>query len=131
VSKNINTKTGKNIARIRKKKNMTQRQLAEKIGVSQQQIGQWENAIKNPKIETILKISKALSCNPKEIIAEFDEEYDCLYSVSDIFSEIKERLENQKVLEKEAKESGQYQKASEAHGAYSELSAILEYFGEI
>lgn len=53
---------GENIKQIRKSKNMTQRELGEKIGgISQQQIGQWENNIKNPKIETVVKIADALN----------------------------------------------------------------------
>lgn len=47
---------------------MTQKELGEKLGgISQQQIGQWENGIKKPKIETITKIAMALECAPAEI----------------------------------------------------------------
>lgn len=52
---------GENIKRIRIKRNMTQKELGEKLGgISQQQIGQWETGKVNPKIETIQKIAKAL-----------------------------------------------------------------------
>lgn len=48
------------IKRIEKK--LTQKELGEKLGgISQQQIGQWETGKVKPKIETILKISDALS----------------------------------------------------------------------
>ena len=53
---------GENIRRLRKQKNMTQKELGERLGgISQQQIGQWENGNKNPKIETLFKISQALN----------------------------------------------------------------------
>lgn len=52
---------GENIRRIRKEKNMTQKELGEKLGgISQQQIGQWENGNKYPKLETVRKIAAAL-----------------------------------------------------------------------
>ena len=59
-----NASVGENIKRIRKARNMTQKELGEKLGgISQQQIGQWENGIKNPKIETIEKIAAVLDVN--------------------------------------------------------------------
>ena len=62
---------GDNIRRIRKKRNITQRELGEKLGgISQQQIGQWENGNKNPKIETVSNIAKALGCSIAELYDE-------------------------------------------------------------
>lgn len=59
---------GDNIRRIRKKRNITQRELGEKLGgISQQQIGQWENGNKNPKIETVSNIAEALGCSVAEL----------------------------------------------------------------
>ena len=57
----IKMSIGDNIRRIRKDKKLTQKELGEKLeGISQQQIGQWENGIKIPKLETIQKIATAL-----------------------------------------------------------------------
>lgn len=122
---------GKNIVRIRRKNNMTQAELAKKLGVSQSAVNQWENGQRKAKLETVIKMSKVLFCNPKEIILEFDEDCDCLYSVNDVFNEINQRLENAKIEEEKAKETGRYQKASEMHGVFVELSNILEYFGQV
>lgn len=59
---------GDNIRRIRKKRHITQKELGEILGgISQQQIGQWENGNKKPKIETIIKIADALHCSTSEI----------------------------------------------------------------
>ena len=53
--------TGKRIKRIRQEKGLSQKELGEKIGVSQQMIGQWENGKSNPKIKTVRKIADALN----------------------------------------------------------------------
>jgi len=59
---------GDNIRRIRKRKNITQRELGEMLGgISQQQIGQWENGNKNPKRETVSNIANALGCSDVEL----------------------------------------------------------------
>lgn len=121
----------KNIIRVRKRSGMSQKELAEMIGTHQQQMSQWESGNRIPKIDTILKIANALSCNPKEICPIFENNSECIYSADDIFLEIKKRVQNAKELENESAKSRQYQKASEAHGIYRELSEILEYFGQI
>lgn len=52
---------GENIRFYRRKLGMSQKELGEKLGgISQQQIGKWENNEKNPKLETQLKIAAAL-----------------------------------------------------------------------
>lgn len=52
---------GENIRYYRKKLNLSQKELGKKLGgISQQQIGRWENGDKNPKLETQIKIAGAL-----------------------------------------------------------------------
>ena len=51
---------GNKIQEARKAKKLTQAQLGKLIGVSGSMIGQYENGLRNPKFETISKISKAL-----------------------------------------------------------------------
>lgn len=51
---------GKNIQRIRKEKGISQKELGQKLGVSQQMIAQYENSNSKPKIETIQKIADVL-----------------------------------------------------------------------
>lgn len=53
---------GQEIKAARKNANMTQRELAQKMGLSFQSIAQWENGLRNPKIETLKKIADALEC---------------------------------------------------------------------
>lgn len=52
---------GDNIRYHRRKLGISQKELGEKLGgISQQQIGRWENGDKNPKLETQIKIAAAL-----------------------------------------------------------------------
>ena len=46
-------KIGEQIKRLRKERNMTQEQLAEKIGVSFQAVSKWENDISLPDVATL------------------------------------------------------------------------------
>ena len=46
---------------------MTQKELAQKLGLSFQSIAQWENDLRNPKVETLRKIANALECDPAEL----------------------------------------------------------------
>ena len=46
-------KIGEQIKRLRKERNMTQEQLAEKIGISFQAVSKWENDISLPDVETL------------------------------------------------------------------------------
>lgn len=55
---------GENIKKTRKQANLTQRQLAEKLAVSQAMIAQYESGERNPKRETVEKIAKALGVDP-------------------------------------------------------------------
>lgn len=57
------TGLGKNITEIREKRGLTQEELAEKIGVSRKTISNWENAIKKPRLQDLLKLCDALSCD--------------------------------------------------------------------
>lgn len=63
---------GENIKRIRTEKKMTQKELGEKLGgISQQQIGRWENDNKTPKIETIRRIATALGVYISDLVDDW------------------------------------------------------------
>ena len=53
-------KTGKYIAQKRKEKGLTQRALAEKIGVTDKAISKWERGLSCPDISLLLPLSDAL-----------------------------------------------------------------------
>ena len=68
--------TGEKIKVARKKANMTQAQLAEKLGIPYQSIGQWERDIRKPKKDTLESIAKALNIDPLELSDSlFDEAF--------------------------------------------------------
>ena len=57
----------RSIQEQRRIQGLTQKQLAEKIGVSQAMVSQWENGEENFTAATLVKISSALGlplCNP-------------------------------------------------------------------
>ena len=56
-----NMTTGQRIQQARKKAGLSQKQLGEKLGLSASMIGQWENDLRNPKIETLFRIADALN----------------------------------------------------------------------
>lgn len=56
------------IAQFRKKRGMTQKQLAEKIGVEQKDISRWENFVCSPNAENLKKLAEALDCKVDYLI---------------------------------------------------------------
>lgn len=52
--------TGERIKAARKAAGMTQKELGERLGLAFQSVAQWENDLRNPKIETLQRIADAL-----------------------------------------------------------------------
>ncbi|MCU6747682.1 helix-turn-helix domain-containing protein [Faecalicatena acetigenes] len=65
--------TGEKIRNIRKEKGLTQKQLAELIGTSQQNLAQYENGKRNPKFLTIKKIAYALEVPFTQLVPKGDD----------------------------------------------------------
>lgn len=61
-------KSGKFIAKLRKEKNMTQEQLAEKMGVSINAVSKWERGLSFPDVSLYKKLCKELGINIEELI---------------------------------------------------------------
>lgn len=61
-------KIGKYIVECRKKKNMTQQELAEKLGVSDRTIGNWENGRNMPDLSLFKPLSEILGISIAELI---------------------------------------------------------------
>lgn len=53
--------TGERIQKARKSAGLSQKELGEKLGVSASMIGQYENDLRIPKIETLEKLATALN----------------------------------------------------------------------
>lgn len=58
------------IAQARLANGVTQQQLAEAIGVLQQQIGAWESGRRKPKIDALMRIGDALGIDWTTLIQE-------------------------------------------------------------
>ena len=52
-----------NLKNIRKKRNISQEELAEKVGVSRQSVSKWETSEAYPEMNNILELSKIFHCN--------------------------------------------------------------------
>ena len=61
-------KIGKFIAELRKEKNMTQEQLAEKMGVTNKSISRWENGKTMPDLSIITILAKELNVEVSELL---------------------------------------------------------------
>lgn len=62
-------KTGKFIATIRKGKGMTQKQLADEIGVSDKTISKWETGNGMPELSSIMPLCQVLQVNVNELLS--------------------------------------------------------------
>ena len=64
-----NDKIGKFIAELRKEKNMTQKELAEKLHITDSAISKWERGVGCPDISLIESLGKVLGVTINEILA--------------------------------------------------------------
>ena len=71
---------GKYIAQKRKEKNLTQSQLAEKLGVASKTISKWETGVSMPDYSIIEYLCRELSTTPSQLIAGADEEAETITS---------------------------------------------------
>lgn len=62
--------TGQRIRAARKKAGLTQEELARKLDISYQSVGQWEREERNPKIENLVEIATALGIDWLDLIPE-------------------------------------------------------------
>lgn len=59
---------GNKIIELRKKSNLTQEKLAEKIGVSRQTLSSWESNITSPNLEQAVLLSKELKISLEQFV---------------------------------------------------------------
>ena len=65
--------TGKRIQKARKEKGLTQKELGDKLGVSASMVAQYENDLRNPKIETAEKIAHVLDVTSDFLLGRVDD----------------------------------------------------------
>ena len=73
--KTIDEKIGKRVCIYRKKLNLTQEQLAEKLKVSVNFITLLENGRTGVKLENLIKLSNILNITPNDLLQDFIESY--------------------------------------------------------
>ncbi len=61
-------KFGENLRKLRKSKNISQEDLAEKVGVSRQSVSKWETGEAYPEMNNILELCKIFKCNIGELV---------------------------------------------------------------
>ena len=57
-----------NLKKIRKRKNISQEDLAEKVGVSRQSVSKWETSEAYPEMNNILELCKIFKCNINDLV---------------------------------------------------------------
>lgn len=57
-----------NLKRIRKDNNLSQEQLADKLGVSRQSVSKWESGLAYPEMDKVLQICKIFNLNIDELL---------------------------------------------------------------
>lgn len=63
---------GDQIKAARKSQNITQQELADRIGISRAQLGQWETKSRNPRMKNLSKIASALGMDTEDLIHYLD-----------------------------------------------------------
>lgn len=71
----------------RKKANLTQKKIAELIGISQGSYANWENGKREPSLENVVKLSKILGTTTDELLGQ------TFYSRLDIYPHPLERID--------------------------------------
>lgn len=52
----------------RKKRNLTQREVADILGTSRVTVARWECGVNNPKLKTVRELAKLYNCTTDELI---------------------------------------------------------------
>lgn len=93
-------KTGKFIQEMRKSKNLTQRQLAEKLGLSDKTISKWETGCGLPEVGIMPELCSILGISVNELLAgqKLDEKQYFSKAEETIINLIKEKNEAKKKL---------------------------------
>lgn len=62
------TRFSENLKSIRKTKNLSQESLADLMGIQRAQVWRWESGKGNPRLDTLIKLSKILNVNVSELV---------------------------------------------------------------
>lgn len=79
-------KFGDNLKKLRKNKNLSQEQLAEKVDVSRQSVSKWETGEAYPEMNNILKLCKIFHCRINDLVN------DAITDIDYLDDEVKENI---------------------------------------
>lgn len=77
-------KTGEKIALLRKRKELTQEQMAEILGVSRQSVSRWEMDMAFPETEKLIRLSRILECSIDFLLNEKEEDEICMKPIPSV-----------------------------------------------
>ena len=63
---------GARVRELRKKRGLTQVDIAERLGIPQSRVSEIEGGTRAPTLVTLLRLSTALGCKPTALVAPFD-----------------------------------------------------------
>ena len=63
-----------NLKEKRLEKDMTQAELADRLGIKRQRLSNYEVGIREPNIDTLKALAKALECTVDELIEDEDDQ---------------------------------------------------------
>lgn len=87
-------KIGRFIAKLRKEKNMTQQELANKLNVTDRAIGNWENGRRMPDYSLLNDLCKELNININELLSgEKIKESDYITKAEENFINLKKKVD--------------------------------------
>jgi transcriptional regulator with XRE-family HTH domain len=67
---------GRTLRKVRRDRDLSQEALADEAGVSAKHVGEIERANKDPRLTTIMKLSRALDLRSAELFSQVDERLD-------------------------------------------------------
>ena len=59
---------GVKIKEMRQKRGLTQKQLADRLGVKQQNVSDWERGERSPSVKNLKKLSEILNCQIDDLV---------------------------------------------------------------
>ena len=55
---------------IRKKRNLTQKEVAQELGTIRVTVARWECGVNNPRLDTVRKLTQLYDCTADELISQ-------------------------------------------------------------
>lgn len=127
-----NSKFGKFIKELRKEKNMTQKELAEKLYLTDKAISKWERGLSFPDITILNSISKIFDVSVTEILngerGEKTETIDIEKVIQETIESITKKQEKRNQLKRKIKKIVRNNIRNIAYTLYGVASGVYFYY---